>query len=185
MFVLASILLITAVLGGVVSVDLGRCSADCAPGADTARQAGDKTPPPGPAKLSVAPGRGATDVDPLAPVTVSATSGTLTEVVMVNEQGNRIAGITTPDNAVWKPGVPLGYGRTYTVTASAVGTNGAPTQQVSTFSTLTPSNQTKVSLTTTAGIALRAAPPTALAPSWWLTSMSRSWIRRPLSGGCR
>ncbi|MBI3692223.1 MAG: hypothetical protein HY239_16615, partial [Mycolicibacterium aromaticivorans] len=152
---LAAVLLITAVLGAVVSVNLGRCGAGCAPAPVTSAQIGDKTPPPGPAVLAVTPGRGAADVDPLAPVTVTAASGTLAEVVLVNEQGNRIVGITTPDNTVWKPGVPLGYGRTYTVTATALGFNGAPTQLVSRFSTLTPSNQTKVSLTTTAGTSLR------------------------------
>ena len=121
----------------------------------TGVQVGAATPPPGPAVLAITPGHGAADVDPLAPVTVKAASGTLAEVVMVNEQGNRIVGITTPDNTVWKPGVPLGYGRTYTVTATALGFNGAPAQLVSRFSTLTPSNQTKVSLTTTAGTLLR------------------------------
>ncbi|MCV7346003.1 L,D-transpeptidase [Mycolicibacterium rhodesiae] len=154
-FVLAAVLLITAVLGAVVSVNLGRCVTNCTPATSPGALSGDKAAPPGPAVLAITPGRGAADVDPLAPVTVTATSGTLAEVVMVNEQGNRIVGITTPDNTVWKPGVPLGYGRTYTVTATAVGANGAPTRQSSTFSTLTPSNQTKVALTTTAGTALR------------------------------
>ncbi len=85
-----------------MSVNLGRCGTACAP-APTNAQPGDKAPPPGPAVLAITPGRGATDVDPLAAVTVTARSGTLAEVVMVNEQGNRIVGITTPDNSVWKP----------------------------------------------------------------------------------
>ncbi|WP_233716978.1 L,D-transpeptidase [Mycolicibacterium vinylchloridicum] len=154
--VLAVVLLIIAVLGATVVAILGRCGADCTPAAPTEAQTGDKPIPPGPAVLAITPGRGATDVDPSAPVTVTATVGTLAEVVMVNEQGNRIVGILTPDKRVWKPAVPLGYGRSYTVTATAIGANDTPTQQISTFSTLTPSNQTTVSLTTTAGTALRA-----------------------------
>ncbi|ORB62800.1 hypothetical protein BST47_22715 [Mycolicibacterium tusciae] len=155
-FVLAAVLLITAVLGAGVGVYLWRCGTDCTPAASsTDAQAGGTTAALGPAVLAISPGRGATDVDPLAPVTVTATSGTLSEVVMVNEQGRRIVGIVTPDKTFWKPGVPLGYGRTYTVTATAVGAHGTSIQQVSTFTTLTPGNQTKVSLTTMAGTALR------------------------------
>lgn len=112
-------------------------------------------PPKPPAELTITPTSGAQNFDPLAPVTVAARFGTLTEVVMVNEQGNRILGVTTPDKLSWKPGVPLGYGRTYTVTASALGEDGAVAQQVSLFTTLTPGNQTAVSLTTTSGAALR------------------------------
>ena len=88
--------------------------------------------------------------DPLAPVTVTATSGTLNGVVMTNEQRIRIRGIMTPDNAVWKPGVPLGYGRTYTLAVDATGSDSKVAQQVSAFSTLIPRNQTKGSFTTTA-----------------------------------
>ncbi|MDT5150170.1 MAG: hypothetical protein QOI01_1903 [Mycobacterium sp.] len=50
---------------------------------------------------------------------------------------------------------PLGYGRTYTLTATGAGTDGTPVTQVSTFSTLTPGNQTKVYLNTTVGTALQ------------------------------
>ncbi len=154
-FMLAAVLLITAVLGTVLSINLGRCGTDCAQSSATKATTGDKTPPAGPAVLAITPEPGADDVDPLAPVSVTAASGTLIDVVMVNEQGNRIVGIMTPDSTVWKPGVPLGFGRTYTVTARASGINGPPTQLVSRFSTLIPHNQTKVSLTTTAGTLLR------------------------------
>jgi hypothetical protein len=105
--------------------------------------------------MAITPASGARDVDPLGPVTVTAASGSLTGVVMTNEQGTRIAGIMTPDNTVWKPGVPLGYGRTYTVAVTGAGTAGIIATSVSTFSTLTPSNQTRVSLTTTARVPLQ------------------------------
>ncbi|WP_102143093.1 hypothetical protein [Mycobacterium hubeiense] len=40
-FVLAAVLLITAMLGGVVSVNVGHCGADCAPATHIGAQAGD------------------------------------------------------------------------------------------------------------------------------------------------
>jgi hypothetical protein len=108
-------------------------------------------PAPTPVATAIVPATGDRDVDPLGKMVVTATAGALIDVVMVNEVGTRVSGIMTPDNTVWKPGVPLGYGRTYTLTVTATGTDGVPVTQVSTFSTVTPHNQTKVYLTTTAG----------------------------------
>jgi lipoprotein-anchoring transpeptidase ErfK/SrfK len=148
-------LVVIGVLGAIVSASAARCPAECRSGDAGADAVEASVPPAAAPVVTVTPNSGSRDVDPLAAVLVTAQSGTLSEVVMVNEQGNRIVGVMTPDNTVWKPGVPLGYGRTYTVTATGAGTDGSVTKQVSTFSTLTPSNQTKVSLTTTAGISLQ------------------------------
>lgn len=109
----------------------------------------------GPARAMITPGPGAHDVDPVAPVLVNAEVGTLAGVDMVNDDGKSIQGVMTPDDLVWKPTVPLGYGRTYTLTVTSRGTDGVVGKQVSTFTTLQPSNQTKVSFTTTAESALR------------------------------
>lgn len=103
----------------------------------------------GPSRITVEPGADAQDVDPLAEVMVKADEGTLTNVAMVNEAGKSIEGVMTPDNTAWKPTVPLGYGRTYTLTIASRGPNGVASSQVSSFATLRPSNQTRVSFTTT------------------------------------
>jgi lipoprotein-anchoring transpeptidase ErfK/SrfK len=119
---------------------------------------GDTKPPPvaapivvpgQPAVLAITPRPDADGVDPLGAVSVTATAGKLIDVRMVNDRGAVVTGIMTPDNTEWKPGEPLGYGRTYTLTATAQGTDSSIASQVSTFSTLTPGDETKVSLTTT------------------------------------
>ncbi|WP_375486006.1 Ig-like domain-containing protein [uncultured Mycobacterium sp.] len=102
-----------------------------------------------PAAVRITPGPGAHDVDPVATVSVVADTGTLTDVRMVNDNGKPIQGVMTPDDTYWKPVVPLGYGRTYTLTITSRGPSGVPAKQVSTFSTLTPPNQTKVTFTNT------------------------------------
>ncbi|BDE14557.1 hypothetical protein Mkiyose1088_24120 [Mycobacterium kiyosense] len=107
-----------------------------------------------PAVITVTPGLNAVNVDPLGAVTVSAATGILTEVQMVNDQNTQVPGVMTPDNLVWKPSVPLGYGRTYTITVASRGPTGTPASQMSRFTTLIPSNQAAVSLTTTSGAAL-------------------------------
>ncbi|MDX5961882.1 Ig-like domain-containing protein [Rhodococcus opacus] len=104
-----------------------------------------------PAAITITPPPGAQDVDPMGPVTVNATDGTLDSVVMANQQGTTIAGVMTPDNTSWKPDEPLGYGKTYTLTIASRGDAGTPATQRSTFTTVEPRNQTKAYLTTTAG----------------------------------
>jgi lipoprotein-anchoring transpeptidase ErfK/SrfK len=118
-------------------------------------QHGVASKPPEPPRISVTPTSGAHGVDPVTPVLVKAESGTLVDVRMVNDGGKPVDGVMTPDNVVWKPTVPLGYGRTYTLTITSRGSNGVDSTQVSSFSTLQPPNQTKVSFTTTAEAPLR------------------------------
>jgi lipoprotein-anchoring transpeptidase ErfK/SrfK len=108
-----------------------------------------------PATVTVTPGPNAVNVDPLGAVTVSAANGALTDVQMVNDQDKPIPGAMSPDHLVWKPGVPLGYGRSYTITVVSRGPTGTPASQMSRFTTLTPKNQASVSLTTTSGAVLR------------------------------
>ncbi|MFD3509723.1 Ig-like domain-containing protein [Nocardia sp. NPDC058666] len=104
--------------------------------------------------ISVAPQDGATEIDPLGPVRVSTSDGQLTSVTMTNEDGGTVEGLLTPDQSAWKPSEPLGYGRTYTITAEAVTVTGTVGPITSSFSTLAPNNQTVVSFRTTGGVPL-------------------------------
>ncbi|MGD1282877.1 Ig-like domain-containing protein [Mycobacterium seoulense] len=146
---LIAALVVAAVVGGVlIAASLGCFGGGCGHGGAPAKTAG-------PAHVTVTPGPDARDVDPLAHVMVKADAGTLTDVRMVNESGKSVQGVMTPDNTVWKPTVPLGYGRTYTLTVTSRIPNSVVSNHVSSFSTLKPSNQTKVSLTTTSEAALK------------------------------
>ncbi len=138
----AVVVLISASLGWWISSRAGTAAPTASP------------PSPEPAHITILPGPGAVGVDPLGAVRVSATHGILTDVRMTNEDSKPVPGVLTPDAQVWKPSVPLGYGRTYTLTVNSRGLGGVAATQASTFSTLTPSNQTKVTLTTTAGAPL-------------------------------
>lgn len=104
-----------------------------------------------PATVAVSAPAGATNIDPLTPVRVTVTDGTLASVRMVNEAGKPVDGIVTPDRLLWKNTEPLGFGRTYTVTVSSRGSTGAPATYASTFTTVQPTDQTKVYLRTTGG----------------------------------
>lgn len=108
-----------------------------------------------PPAVSILPRDQATNIAPRGQVSVTATSGVLTRVAMTNENGRVVAGSITSDGMRWTPAEPLGYGRTYTVEVTSRGTDRSTTTEVSQFSTVTPSTQVGVNLTTTAGIALR------------------------------
>lgn len=146
-------LLAVFVIVGLVGVIQVASSSRCASGICTHPGAGPKTPAA--ARVTITPGPNAQNVDPVGQVMVKADPGTLTNVRMVNETGKSIPGVMTPDSVAWKPTMPLGYGRTYTLTVTSRGPNGVVSTQVSSFSTLHPSNQTKVSFTTTSQAALR------------------------------
>lgn len=146
---LLAVFAIIAVVGAIYVASASHCpGGDCRQGDSPAKTAE-------PAQITITPGPDARDVDPVAPVIVKADNGTLTGVDMVNESGKPVEGVMTPDNTVWKPTVPLGYGRTYTLTVTSSGVSGVAAKQVSSFSTLKPSNQTKVSFTTTSEAPLR------------------------------
>ena len=103
--------------------------------------------------IELTPDDGASGVDPLAPVVATVRGGTLENVTLVNDGGRPVVGIMTPDRSSWKVGEPLGYGRTYTVTATARG-GGQRASRTGSFTTLTPDNQAGVTLQTTGGTPL-------------------------------
>jgi lipoprotein-anchoring transpeptidase ErfK/SrfK len=147
------LLLVVLVVVAVVAAVLVAASQGCF-GAGCGHRSGPPTTS-GPAQVTITPAPDSHDVDPVAHVMVKADAGTLTDVSMVNESGKTVQGVMTPDSTVWKPTVPLGYGRTYTLTVTSRGPNGVASTQVSSFSTVKPSNQTKVSFTTTSEAALK------------------------------
>ncbi|MEV6768479.1 Ig-like domain-containing protein [Nocardia sp. NPDC051030] len=112
------------------------------------------SPTPAAPVITITPQQGTDGVDPAAPVKVSTSSGILTTVTLTNEDGRVIEGTLTPDKTAWKPNEQLGYGRTYTIKAEGLAVTGATGPVTSTFTTISPKNQTKVYLNTTGGQSL-------------------------------
>ncbi|WP_307817827.1 L,D-transpeptidase [Nocardia acididurans] len=108
-------------------------------------------PAPPPAVLTVTPATGAQQVNPAEPVTVRTSGGILTDITLTDDEGRIIPGTLNPDKTAWTPNERLGYGRTYTVAANGLSVTGPTGPVSSTFTTVTPGNQTRVTLTTTDG----------------------------------
>src|SRR3954470_6343801 len=138
--------------------DVAETTDPCATGCDVASAAHTASPPqpvaPHPAALGVFPKPQAADVDPAAPVSLTAFSGRIDDVKLVDDWGETVPGAFTPAKTGWHPTEVLSYDRTYTMTVAARGPGGMPSRQTSSFTTLSPDSKTAVNLNTTAGVSL-------------------------------
>ncbi|SBS73433.1 putative L,D-transpeptidase LppS [uncultured Mycobacterium sp.] len=135
---LAALAIVPALLIG-----LGACSSESA-GPPPIKVIADKGTPYGDLlipQLTVSVKDGAVDVPLDRPVTVSATSGVLGSVTMVNEAGNQVEGKLSPDGVTWATSEPLGYNKSYTLTAQSLGLGGVTAEKIS-FETQSPENLT-------------------------------------------
>ena len=73
---------------------------------------------------------------------------------MQNEQGRVVAGRLVEGGRAWEPAEPLGYGRSYTLSATGRGADASTVTTVSEFSTVAPQSQVGVRLGMTNGASL-------------------------------
>jgi lipoprotein-anchoring transpeptidase ErfK/SrfK len=125
-------------LVGMLGVLLAGCnSGHLSAPAPAAHQTAAPLPPPV-AVITSDPVNQAANISPLATITVTVTRGKLGEVSVANPQGTPVAGQLQPDSTTWKTTEPLGYGKTYTISATAVGDDNRQVRSTSTFSTIAP-----------------------------------------------
>ncbi|MFC0315918.1 Ig-like domain-containing protein [Gordonia phosphorivorans] len=84
----------------------------------------------------------AVGVQPGKPIVVKASEGALSKVTIPKADGKPLKGTFSDDNATWTSTEPFGYGRSYTVTAEAVGVGGQTTTKQG-FTTQAPNNLTQ------------------------------------------
>ena len=77
-------------------------------------------------------------VSPTTPIKISAAHGTLTKVTMVNPAGKHVTGAMAAGNTSWHSTEVLGYGKTYTITATATSTGGKTVTKTEKISTIEP-----------------------------------------------
>ncbi|GAB88214.1 L,D-transpeptidase [Gordonia rhizosphera] len=103
----------------------------------------------------------AVGIQPGAPITVSAREGSITNVRIDKADGSPVKGELSADGTIWTSAEPLGYNRTYTVQADAVGVGGRSTKRVS-FTTQAPNNLTQAYLTPSPGETVGIGQPVAI-----------------------
>lgn len=134
---LAVLALIPALLLGITA-----CGGDPAPApvnviADKGTPYGDLLIP----QVTASVKDGAVDVAVDKPVTVTATGGVLGSVTLLNQAGEQVAGQLSPDGVTWTTTEPLGYNKSYTISARSLGLGGVTTEKLR-FKTHSPENLT-------------------------------------------
>ncbi len=137
------------VVAGVIGLTVAGCSSSPSgePPRETTASASSATrPAPKPAVLTLAPAKDAKDVAPGEPVSVTVADGKVGEVKLTGADGKVVAGKPRADGSGWDSAEPLGYNKTYRLTATATGTDGKPVTSESTFATVKPARQLGVSV---------------------------------------
>ncbi|MCI4675135.1 L,D-transpeptidase [Candidatus Mycolicibacterium alkanivorans] len=134
---LAVLALIPALLLGMTACDNDAAPAPAKVIADKGTPYSDLLVP----QLTASVKDGAVDVAVDKPVTVTATGGVLGSVTMVNRSGEQVAGQLSPDGVTWQTTEPLGYNRSYTISAQSLGLGGVTTEKL-TFKTYSPDSLT-------------------------------------------
>lgn len=121
----------------------------------------ERSEPPAPPAVKITPSPGAEDVSPIGDITARATNARLTEVVMINASDEKVNGAIASDGASWSAGEPLGYGKRYTIVATAKADNGRTLVERSQFTTFEPQHQTYVSMNPVDGETVGVGQPLA------------------------
>jgi lipoprotein-anchoring transpeptidase ErfK/SrfK len=93
-------------------------------------------------------------MNPVTPIDVTVSNGAITKLALVNDAGTHVTGAFTADRQSWHSTEDLGYGKTYTLTASALGGDNQTITRTFRYTTLTPANMTMPYLQRPGGYAL-------------------------------
>ena len=146
--------------GGTITQPVAGQAAAAGQGADESSAASSSSAPAQPAAVVTAsPKFGADDISPTAPVSIAVASGTISDLTMTNPEGKPVDGTLSADHTSWTLGEPLGYGKQYDVTGTAVGTDGKSVAIKGTYTTVTPVDQITTSISPGDGAMVGVAAP--------------------------
>ena len=111
------------------------------------------------ARISASPVFGTSDMSPVQPVVVSVAKGRITAFRLTNPDGKVVKGAIATDGSRWSVGEVLGYGKIYTATGTAVGTDGKSVTIKGTYSTVEPDTRVRVNVSPGDGDVVGVASP--------------------------
>lgn len=158
----ASALLAGTALAGCSS-DSAESSAPAAAGSVVAPDAAPSpdiaTPTVSTARLTITPADDQADVEPSAPVVVTAADGTIDTVSVSAVDGEKLEGTVDASGTRWTADAPLAFGTRYVVTATAVDGNGVGTTSTAAFRTLKPAKTVETSISPLSGSTVGVGMP--------------------------
>jgi lipoprotein-anchoring transpeptidase ErfK/SrfK len=111
------------------------------------------------AKVKSSPAFGSTGISPAVPLVVSVAQGKITKFTLTNPEGKAVKGAVSKDGTSWAIGEVLGYGKTYTASGSALGTDGKAVAIKGSFTTVDPDTQVRVNVSPGDGDVVGVASP--------------------------
>ena len=135
--------------GLAAMLTLAGCTGDHSPataGGGQAPGAAAQQTSASPAKLVVRPADGAKDIAPADSAQVTVTDGELQSVTLTNPDGKQVEGRLAADKHSWTVSEPLGYGKKYTWSGTALGADGKQATIAGSFTTVSPRRQLSASL---------------------------------------
>ena len=144
---------------GQLSSTSGHSAGNAADGSAGAGSTSSSAAPKPVAVVTASPRFGTDDLAPTAPVSISVASGTISDLTMTNPEGKQVTGTLSADHTSWTLAEPLGYGKQYGVTGTAVGTDGRSVPITGSFTTVTPVDQITTSISPGDGAVVGVAAP--------------------------
>ncbi len=133
-------------------------SRSAAPEAQAAASGG-AVPSVSEAGIDFLPASASTDVQVDQPVTVTATDGTLTSVVLTDGKGRQVAGALSGDKRSWTASDPLKLAQHYRLVAAAVDSDGVGTERTGFFATVAPRKVLETSISPLSGQSVGVGMP--------------------------
>lgn len=111
------------------------------------------------AKVTASPAFGTTDMSPAGSLVLSVVKGKIKDFKLSNPEGKSVKGAISADGTKWTVGEVLGYGKIYTATGSAVGTDGKAVPIKGTYKTVEPDIRVRVNVSPGDGDVVGVASP--------------------------
>jgi lipoprotein-anchoring transpeptidase ErfK/SrfK len=111
------------------------------------------------ARVTASPQLGDDAVTPVEPVTITVAHGIITALSVTNPEGAQVAGTLSPDKTSWTLGEPLGYDKTYSVSGTALGSDGLAVPIEGSYTTVTPVDEITTSISPGDGAVVGVAAP--------------------------
>jgi len=132
-------------------------AASSSPGA--ASSASSSAAPVPVARVTASPQLGDDAVTPVEPVTITVAHGIITALSVTNPEGAQVVGTLSPDKTSWTLGEPLGYDKTYSVSGTALGSDGLAVPIEGSYTTVTPVDEITTSISPGDGAVVGVAAP--------------------------
>jgi len=117
-----------------------------------------KTVPPV-ASVAGTPALGAAGLSPSGPITITVAKGTIDDLSLTNPDGKVVLGTVSADKTSWTLGELLGFGKVYTVTGTATGTDGKQIPITGTYTTVGEDAQVRNTINPADGAVVGVAAP--------------------------